>query len=279
MLAPIWDRSLVYTFDREQLLAAMKKYVDRYNLKRILELDVHAIQKEVSAKVPNDGQCSFVAVGSPGDDGGRQTIGGYNDQVVQCTRVFLPFPKSARDVLLEKRLIEQTGDNTYLALPALRAIWDTAKGQDIRILADLLERKASAEKKEEETKLNFAGFSVDSHLALIAGPCALTLLLWYMMALMVHFNNLLESDRSTARSSPLFGLWCSIPGSIFLIASIVLAPTFAGCALIALSLEHHRYRNAAVVIFVTVSLTISGKILLLMRSSTRSVGPRRSTPE
>jgi hypothetical protein len=278
-LAPVWDRSLVYAFDREQLLAATKKYVDENNLKQIQELDVHAIQKEASAEVPDDGHCSFAVAGPPGDDGGRQTIGGYDDQVVQCTRVSLPFPKSATDLLLKKKLIEQSGDNTYLALPALRAVWDTAKGQDIRILADLLERKASAEKKEEETKLSFAGFSVDAHLALIGGPCGLILLLWYMLALVLHSKNLPESERLKARSSPLFGLWCSIPGSIFLITSIVVAPTFAGCALIALSLEHYRYRNGAVVIFIIVGLTISGKIILLMRSSARLVRARRSTPK
>lgn len=263
-LAPYWDHALVRTFNREQFVDQFRDFLTRSKVKRIDQFFITVLKDDSKDYasiafpiVPR--KCSFY-VATIDKVRGRDTyIEGQPS--IDCTTSMLAFSTSEKELLIARKLIIKNNQE-YLALPAISAVWDTAKGQDVRTLEGVLQRKAVSEKRESENKIDVAGLSLKATTAVTVGPLGVLILLCFLLALVFHVENAEPKYHEDIRSFPWFGLWHNMPGFVISFSTVVVAPCFAGCALILVSLPRDRRGIAIAGGFAVASLVLSTLIML-----------------
>lgn len=276
-MAPDWDNSTVHQFDHDDFVRAFRAFVEKYKLTSLHTLYIQVPKDEGHEYAIIQGKCGFATEG-PRLESGDVPMIGSGENIIACQSKRIAFPGEALQLLKTTGLIQQEGDE-YLALPSIRAVWDTAKGQDIQILTDILQTKAAAERRENENKLDLFGLSVQASTAVIVGPSALVLLLMFLLGLILHVGKIESNNSEKIRSFPWFGLWRNTPGALISFGSVVFAPLGAGLSLIYVAMSSGAARNITLLLFLTFASTIAAMIVIqsyrLTRTSPTTLGDAR----
>ena len=182
------------------------------------------------------------------------------DEILPWSKVHKGLPSAVISLFEQRDLIERNGDD-YLVLPKLSVVWDQAKGQDVTILSEVLQRKAAEEKAKAAQSLNFLGFSISASLVFWVGPMLICAILSFMCVLTDHIKRTVYLNQSEVRGFPWADFVVFWRGRAFLIVTVLLLPMSAGVSVICISAERNWKTIAVVVVFGVLCALLSGVVL------------------